>query len=164
MKPKKSVLLTQAAMIAALYVVLTLLANTFGLASGVIQIRLSEMLTILPYFTPAAIPGVFLGCLLANLLTGGCLLDILGGSFASLIGVCFAYLLRSWKWLVPLPTIIANTAIVPLVLIYGYGAADMWWYLALTVGAGELLSCGIFGMFLLFALQKYAARIFRATY
>lgn len=164
MKPKKSFLLTQAAMIAALYVVLTLLANAFGLSSGVIQIRLSEMLAVLPFFTPAAIPGVFLGCLLANLLTGGCLLDILAGSLASLLGVCFAYLMRRWKWLVPLPTILANTTIIPFVLIYGYGVPDVWWYLVLTVGAGEFLSCGVFGMVLLLALQKYAARIFRATY
>lgn len=164
MKNKKVLFLTQAAMIAALYVVLTLLANAFGLASGVIQIRLSEMLAILPFFTPAAIPGVYIGCLLANLLTGACLLDILVGSLASLIGVFFAYLLRRNKWLVPIPTILANAFIVPFVLIVGYGVPDAWWYLVLTVGAGELISCGVLGMILLFSLQKYAARIFRTTY
>lgn len=163
MKKQRIFFLTQAAMIAALYVVLTLLANVFGLASGVIQIRLSEILAVLPYFTPAAIPGVFLGCLLANLLTGSCLLDILAGSLASLLGVSFAYLLRKRKWLVPLPTIAANSLIVPFVLIYGYGVPDVWWYLVLTVGVGEVLSCGVLGMGLLFSLQKYAARIFRAA-
>ena len=160
MKNKKVLFLTQAAMIAALYVVLTFLANAFGLASGVIQVRLSEMLAILPYFTPAAIPGVYLGCVLANVLTGGCLLDILLGSLASLIGALGAYLLRKNMWLVPLPTILANAIIVPFVLIFGYGVPDVWWYLVLTVGAGEVISCGILGMALLFALKKHAARIF----
>lgn len=164
MKNKNVLFLTQAAMIAALYVVLTLLANAFGLASGVIQIRLSEMLAVLPFFTPAAIPGVYIGCLLANILTGACLLDILAGSLASFIGVFLAYLLRRNKWLVPIPTILANAIIVPFVLIAGYGVPDAWWYLFLTVGAGEIISCGVLGMILLFALQKYAARIFRTTY
>lgn len=163
MKNKKVLFLTQAAMIAALYVVLTFLANAFGLASGVIQVRLSEMLAILPYFTPAAIPGVYLGCVLANVLTGGCLLDILLGSLASLIGALSAYLLRRNMWLVPLPTILANALIVPFVLIFGYGVPDVWWYLVLTVGAGEVVSCGILGMVLLFALKKHAARIFGAS-
>ena len=163
MKNKKVLFLTQAAMIAALYVVLTFLSNAFGLASGVIQVRLSEMLAILPYFTPAAIPGVYLGCVLANILTGGCLPDILLGSLASLIGALGAYLLRKNMWLVPLPTILANAIIVPFVLIFGYGVPDVWWYLVLTVGAGEVISCGILGMVLLSALKKHAARIFGAS-
>lgn len=163
MKTNKTLFLTQAAMIAALYVVLTFLANAFGMASGVIQLRLSEALTILPFFTPAAIPGIYIGCVLANALTGACLLDILLGSLASLIGAFGAYLLRKHKWLVPVPTILANTMIVPPVLIFGYGIADVWWYLALTVSIGEILSCGVLGMLLLFSLQKSAARIFRTT-
>lgn len=163
MKIKNVLFLTQAAMIAALYVVLTFIANAFGIASGVIQIRLSEALAILPFFTPAAIPGVYLGCVLANALTGTCLLDILVGSLASLLGAYGAYLLRRHKWLVPLPTILANTVIVPLVLIWGYGVPDAWWYLMATVGIGEIISCGVLGMVLLFALQKNAARIFRTT-
>lgn len=163
MKTKNVLFLTQAAMIAALYVVLTFIANALGLASGVIQVRLSEALAILPFFTPAAIPGVYIGCVLANALTGACLLDILLGSLASLIGAYGAYLLRRHKWLVPIPTILANAAIVPAVLILGYGVPDAWWFLVLTVGAGEILSCGILGMVLLFALQKNAARIFRTT-
>ena len=78
MKNKKSVLfIAQAAMIAALYVVLTLLANALGLANYAIQLRFSEALTILPFFTPAAIPGLFIGCLIANLLTGAMPLDII---------------------------------------------------------------------------------------
>ena len=163
MKNKKILFITQAAMIAALYVVLTFLANAFGLASGVIQVRLSEMLTVLPFFTPAAIPGLYIGCILSNWLTGCCLLDIFVGSLATLIGAVLAYLLRKQKWLVPLPNILANAVIVPFVLIYGYGVPDAWWFLFLTVGAGEVISCGVLGMILLFALKKYARVIFGDT-
>lgn len=163
MQSKKVLFLTQAAMIAALYVVLTFIANAFGLASGAIQVRLSEALAVLPFFTPAAIPGLYVGCLLANLLTGGCLLDILVGSLASLIGAVGAYMLRKQKWLVPLPTIIANALIVPFVLIHGYGLADAWWYLFLTVGAGEVISCGVLGMGLLLVLRNYAVELFKTT-
>ncbi|MGN0431830.1 MAG: QueT transporter family protein [Lachnospiraceae bacterium] len=159
MKNKKVLFLTQAAMIAALYVVLTFVANAFGLASGAIQVRLSEALAVLPFFTPAAIPGLYIGCLLANLLTGGCLLDILVGSLASLIGALGAYALRKWKWLVPIPTILANAIIVPFVLIFGYGIADVWWYLVITVGIGELISCGFLGMILLLILKKNVPQI-----
>lgn len=161
MKNKNVLFLTQAAMIAALYVVLTFIVNAFGLASGVIQIRLSEALAVLPSFTPAAIPGVYIGCVLANALTGASLLDILLGSLASLIGALGAYMLRKWKWLVPIPTILANAIIVPIVLIWGYGVIDAWWYLFLTVGAGEIISCGILGMILLFSLEKNAKMIFQ---
>ncbi|MDE6065171.1 MAG: QueT transporter family protein [Lachnospiraceae bacterium] len=163
MNNKKVQFLTLAAMIAALYVVLTFIANAFGLASGAIQVRLSEALAILPFFTPAAIPGLYIGCLLANLLTGGCLLDILVGSLASLIGALGAYAVRKWKWLVPLPTIIANALIVPFVLIHGYGLADAWWYLFLTVGAGEVISCGILGMGLLLVLRNYSVQLLKTT-
>lgn len=163
MQNKKILFLTQAAMIAALYVVLTFIANAFGLASGAIQVRLSEALAVLPFFTPAAIPGLYVGCMLANLLTGGCLLDILVGSLASLIGAAGAYMLRRQKWLVPLPTIIANALIVPFVLIHGYGLADAWWYLFLTVGAGEIISCGILGMGLLLVLRNYAVELFKTA-
>lgn len=159
MKNKKVLFLTQAAMIAALYVVLTFIANAFGLASGVIQVRLSEALTVLPVFTSAAVPGLYVGCFLANLLTGGCLLDILVGSLATLIGALGARALRKWKWLVPLPNIVSNMVIVPLVLIVGYGLADAWWYLVLTVGIGEIISCGILGMALLLMLKKHVTHL-----
>ena len=167
MKDKKVLFLTQAAMIAALYVVLTYIANAFGLANYAVQVRFSEALTILPYFTPAAIPGLFIGCLLSNILTGCALPDIIFGSFATLLGALGTYALRRHKWLAPVCPIAANTIIVPLVLIYGYGLLIEGWsvlqcfgYYCLTVGAGEVISCGILGMILLFSLQKYSTQIF----
>ena len=152
---RKTKSITQAAIIAALYVVLTFVANAMGLASGAIQIRLSEALTILPYFTPAAIPGLFVGCLLSNILVGGALFDIIFGSIATLLGALGTYLLRKSKWLTPIPPILSNTIIVPLVLIYAYGVQDALPYLMLTVGIGEVISAGLLGMILLKSLEKH---------
>ena len=120
MRDKKVLLITQAAMIAALYVVLTLLANALGLANYAIQVRFSEALTVLPFFTPAAIPGLTVGCILSNLLTGCLPLDVVFGSLATLLGAVGTYLLRKYMWAAPLPPIIANTLIVPFVLAYVY--------------------------------------------
>lgn len=86
MKKAHTKALAQGAAIAASYVVLTFLANALGLSSGVIQLRFSEALTILPVFTPAAVPGLFAGCLLANILTGCLPLDVIFGSLATLLG------------------------------------------------------------------------------
>ncbi len=159
MKNKKILFLTQAALIAALYVVLTLLSNALGLASMQIQVRFSEALTILPYFTPVAIPGVFVGCLMSNLLSGGALLDIVFGSLATLTAAVFTYLLRRFKWLAPIPPILSNTLIIPFVLKYAYGIEPIWLSF-ITVGIGELISAGILGMLLLLTLQKYRKQIF----
>ena len=131
---KKTKTMTQAALIAALYVVLTFVANAMGLASGAIQIRLSEALTILPCFTPAAIPGLFIGCLISNILVGSVIWDIVFGSLATLIGAIGTHYLRKHKWLSPLPPIISNSVIVPFVLVYAYGVQDALPFLAFTVG------------------------------
>lgn len=157
----KALFITHAAIIAALYVVLTYFASMLGLSNGAIQIRFSEALTILPYFTPAAIPGLFIGCIISNLLAGAIVWDVVFGSLATLIGAVFTYLLRKkTKWLAPLPPIAANTIIVPLVLSYAYGVPDGLPYLALTVGIGEVISCGILGMLLLKCLEKHRNHIF----
>lgn len=161
MRNKRVLFITQAAMIAAIYVVLTVLISAFNLASGAIQVRISEALCVLPAFTPAAVPGLFLGCLISNLVTGAIPLDVVFGSLATLSGAYGAYLLRSRKWLVPLPTILANTIIVPLVLAYGYHFPGGVPYFMLTVGIGEIISCGILGMVLYPVLQKYRHVIFK---
>lgn len=167
MRNKKVTYLTQAALIAALYVVLTYVANAFGLANHAIQVRFSEALTVLPFFTPAAVPGLFIGCLLSNILTGCALPDIVFGSLATLLGALGTHLLRQKKWCAPICPIVANTLIVPLVLIYGYGllidgmsVLRCYGYYALTVGAGEIISCGILGMLLLNVLSRYRQQIF----
>lgn len=163
----RTLFLVQAAVTAALYIVLTFIANAFGLANYAIQVRFSEALTVLPYFTPAAIPGLFIGCLLSNILTGCALPDIIFGSFATLLGALGTYALRRRKWCAPICPILANMIIVPLILIYGYGLhgnggtlPQYFTFYAMTVGAGEVISCGILGMILLHVLEKYKGRIF----
>lgn len=159
MKNKKALFITQAAVIAALYVVLVVVFNYISF--GPIQFRVAEALTILPYFTPAAIPGLFIGCILANVIGGAVVWDIIFGSIATLIGAVFTYLLRNKsKFLAPLPPVLANTIIVPWVLKYAYGAEEMVWFMAVTVGIGEILACYVLGMILLFALNKVRRQVF----
>lgn len=147
--------LTQGAMIAALYVIFTLIAHAFNLDSGIIQVRFSEGLCILPCFTPAAVPGLFIGCLLANLLSGAAVWDVIFGSIATLIGAVFTRKLRRFGILSLLAPIISNTLIIPFILAYAYGFDGGIPYFMLTVGVGEVISCGIFGTFLFFLLKKH---------
>ena len=158
-KHQSVLFLAQGAMIAAIYVVLTLVFAPFSY--GEVQVRISEALTILPLFTPAAIPGLFVGCLISNIL-GGCVLpDIIFGSLATLIGAIGTYMLRRQnKFLAPLPPIIANVLIVPFVLRYAYGMQDAMWYMVLTVGLGEIISAGMFGVVLYLAIRSRASRLF----
>jgi len=167
MKNKGVVFIVQGAMIAALYVVLTMLANALGLSSYSIQIRFSEALCILPFFTPAAIPGLWLGCLIANLMTGAIIWDIIFGSLATLLGAVGTYLLRKHKFACTLPPVIANMVIVPFVLRYGYGFKTIYkgidWSIpfnAVTVGIGEIISVCILGSLLLKVLSKYRNVLF----
>ena len=155
MRNKKVYNLVLGATIAALYILLTYIANAMGIASMAIQVRFSEMLCVLPYFTPVAIPGLYIGCLLSNILIGSAWQDVVFGSIATLIGALYSYLLRKNKYLVPIPPIIANMLIVPPVLIYAYGLEGTFFYFAATVGIGEIISCYALGLPLIFALERY---------
>ncbi len=159
----KTLFVVHAAVIAALYVVLTYMAAGFDLASGAIQVRFSEALTVLPFFTPAAIPGLSIGCLLANFLLGSPLPDVIFGTLATLIGAAGTWLLRKHRFLAPVPPILSNAIIIPFVLKFAYvdveGSIP---FLILTVGAGELIAAGIFGLILLHALLPFKNRIFNA--
>lgn len=156
---KKVLFITEGAIIAALYVILTYVSNAFGLASGVIQVRISEALIILAIYNKAVIPGVTVGCFLANFLTGCVWVDILCGSAATFIGAVGAYALKKHKYLAPLPNVLSNAIIVPFVLIFAYGVSDAYWYCFLTVGAGEVISGVILGIILLLAGGKPLKKI-----
>jgi uncharacterized membrane protein len=145
-KNNKTMMIANAGLIAALYVVLTYIAASMGLASGTIQVRLSEALTILPVFTVAAVPGLTVGCVLANLLTGCAAWDVVFGSLATLLGAIGTRLMKNTPQLAWIPPVVANVAIVPIVLMKVYGVEDAWWFLVLTVGAGELIACGLLGL------------------
>ncbi len=159
MKNQKIRYIARAALVAALYVALTHLSNALGLASGAIQVRLSEALCVLPFFMPSAMPGLFVGCIIANLTTGAVVWDILFGSLATLIGAFFASKLKN-KYLIPIPTVIANTVIVPLIVLLCYTDKSLWTiptYLFGVAGvfAGEIISAYIFGIILFSALNKH---------
>ena len=152
---EKTLQLTRAALIAALYVILTFLSQLFGLASGAIQFRLSEALTCMPLFYKEAIPGLWVGCVLANLLTGCAMWDIVFGSLATFLGAVGSYYIgRKKPALGPIFPIAANMLIVPAVLQHVYGAPESYWYLMITVGIGEIACCGVLGFILYKAYKK----------
>lgn len=156
---KKTLYLTQAAVIAALYVVLVFVFQYSSF--GPIQFRIAEALTVLPYFTPAAIPGVTIGCLLSNLLFKADILDVIFGTGATLIAAYLSYQLKDNKFLVPIPPILVNAIIIPWILKYAYFEANTIPIMMLSVGAGQLVSAGILGMVLLFSLEKVKHIIFK---
>ena len=143
----------QAAVIAAIYATLTLILAPFSY--GVMQIRVSEALTILPYFTPAAIPGLFVGCLVANMMSPIGMIDMVLGSGATLIAAVCSYYLRNRPLLVPLPPVIANGAIIGSMLYYAYAVPMPLIACMLWVAAGELIACYLIGYPLLRILKKY---------
>ena len=155
----KTLELTQAGIIAALYVVLTLAFAPISFGS--IQLRVAEALTILPMFTSAAIPGLFVGCLVANILGGAVLWDIIFGSIATLIGAYFSYKLRENRWLVPIPAIVSNTIIIPFVLKYAYGIDIPLLLQMLYVFAGEVGGCFILGELLVSVLMPHRDKLFK---
>ena len=152
---KKTRFIAEGALIAALYVILTYVAMMLGLDKGAIQCRLSEALVVLPVFFPSAVPGLFIGCLISNLLTGCALWDVVLGSLATLIAAIFTSKLKNLPYLAPIPAIIANTVVVPPVLAYVYLVETALPMIAFTVFIGEVISCGVFGTILVYTLKKY---------
>ena len=159
MKNAKIHQIVTAGMIAAIYVALTYIFN--AISFGEIQVRVSEALTILPVFTAAAVPGLFIGCLIANILGSALLPDIIFGSLATLVGALFTRMLRrAHPFLAPLPPIAANALVVPFVLHYAYMVPVPIPFLMLTVGVGEILSCGVLGLILYYALRPHRDALF----
>ena len=154
MKDLKSNRITLPAMVAALYVLLGLISHALGIGSLQIQVRLSEMLTVLPVISPAAIPGLFVGCLLNGILTGAMLPDIIFGSLATLAAALLTRALKKNRFLAVLPPILVNTAVVPLILRYAYGIRPIWLSF-ITVFIGQTISAGILGLLFLSAIRKY---------
>lgn len=161
MKKRNVLFISQAAMIAAIYVVMVFAFQPISFSA--IQFRFAEALTILPFFTPAAIPGVTIGCLLGNLLSGADVLDIVFGTLATLIGALGSYAVRRNKYLVPIPPIVANAIIIPWVLRFAYFETSSIPFMMATVGIGQVISCGILGLMLLFALDRYKHVIFHKS-
>jgi uncharacterized membrane protein len=151
--------MVQAALIAALYVVVTI--SFAPISSGLFQLRFSEALTVLPALVPAAIPGLFIGCLLGNFLVGASLVDIIFGSLTTLAAAYLSYKLRDKKWLVPLPPVILNAIVVGYMLVYVYAVPVSIFVAMAWVAAGQLVACYIIGYPLLTILERYKDKIFK---
>ena len=155
--------IARVALIAAAYATLTYLAGLAGIAYGEVQFRFSEAMCILAAFTPAAIPGLTLGCLLANLASPLGPIDWVCGTAATLLAALVTYALRRWKWLTPLPAVIFNAVIVGAELAYLFGEGAFWPALVINglwVGLGELVVLCVIG----YPLMRYLPTIksFRA--
>lgn len=155
----------QGAVIAAIYALLTLILAPIGF--GLIQCRISEALCILPLFTPAAVPGLFIGCLLSNLISGE-IMDIIFGSLATLLAAFLTYLVgrkcsqKTARWLAPLPAVVINALVVGYLIAYVYGGGEGVGFTvsALAVAAGQALACYGLGVPLSFALERYKNKLF----
>ena len=152
-------LIAQGGIIAAIYVALTLVFAPISFGS--MQVRIAEALTILPLFTPAAIPGLFIGCVIANIIGGGVVIDVVFGSIATLIGAILGYKLRNNRWLVPIPAILSNTIIIPFVLKYGYDVNVPLLLQAVYIFVGEVIGCYVLGEILAAALMPHKNVIFK---
>lgn len=150
--------LTTAGVIAAVYAVLSYFASVFGIAYGPIQCRFSEALCVLPFLLPESVPGLFVGCLIANLLSPYGALDIVFGSLATLLAALWTRRCRR-TWLAPLPPVLCNALIVGAVISFevtGFTSAfpALFAYNALTIGAGEAVACYVLGGLLLAGLPR----------
>ena len=151
---RKTRFIAEGAMIAALYVVLTYLAMMLGLDKMAVQLRFSEALTVLPAFMPSSVTGLFVGCLIANTVTGCTIVDIAAGSLTTLVAAMITRKLKNHPYLAPIPAIIGNTIVVPLVLAYSYKVETALPFIFLTVFLGELLSAGILGTLLTYTIKR----------
>ena len=161
----KTLFMTRAAAIAALYVVLTLVSALFGLDGKAIQVRISEALCVLPVYTSAAVPGVTVGCFIYNLFFGISPLDTVFGTLATLIGALCTYYIAIFKkniYLSGVPTVISNTLIIPIVIVFAFNGGNLAAlpFTMLTVMIGEIISCSVLGGILLISLKKYRTVLF----
>lgn len=141
-------------LIAAFYVVFTMIAAAVGLSSGIIQFRISEALCVLPMFTSAAVPGLAIGCFLSNLIAGGVFWDVVFGTVATLIGAIGTRFLRKYRWIAPICPVISNMVIIPFVLRWAYGVQDAYFFLFITVGVGEFVCAYILGQIVIDIIRR----------
>jgi len=146
--------LVKVAMIGAIYIILTIIFAP--ISYGPIQVRISEALVILPFIEPSAIIGLFIGCILANIYGGLGMVDIIGGSFCTLIAAYLTSKVKNPK-LAPLPPVIINAFGVS---VYLHLLFDLpYWITVLYIGIGELIACYVLGYPLLILLIKNKNRL-----
>jgi len=152
--------LAQGAIIAAVYALLTIFLAP--ISSGLIQCRVSEAMSVLPHFTFSAVPGLFVGCLLANLLTGAPAYDVVFGSLATLLAAYVTYGLRKRapKYLAPLPSVVVNALVVGALLVYVYDVGVPFWVAAGYVAVGQAVACFALGLPLMTLLERFRGKLF----
>lgn len=161
MRRTKATYIFQFLIIAALYAGITIAEQfTVGMTKDIIQVRLSDALTVLPVFTPAAIPGLFAGCMVSNYVIGCQTYDVIFGSLATLVGATGTYLVRKHRFMAPVPPIIINMITIPLLFTYVYRYEDSFWYYVIAIGIGQIIACGILGMALMLGLEDHKDKLF----
>ncbi|MBR3107017.1 MAG: QueT transporter family protein [Clostridia bacterium] len=140
--------------IAAVYAGLTILLQAISFSA--VQVRVSEALTLLPVLFPAAIPGLTVGCFLANILSPVGWMDMVFGTLATLIAAVLTRILRKNLYLAALMPVLSNAIIIGIMLHVAFG--EPLWMSMLTVGAGEALACFVLGIPLIKALEKVAEK------
>ncbi len=152
--------MAEAGIIAALYFVLTMAIEPLSFGQlGMLQLRVSEALCVLPFFTPAAIPGLFIGCAVANIFSFLGVVDVIFGSLATLAAATITYFIKN-KWLLPLPSVLVNAVAIGALLHFFYFTEMPLWVPMLYVGAGQALACYALGMPLFFLLNKHKKQLF----
>ncbi len=152
--------IAEAGVIAAVYTAVTMIFAPISFGQSGIDVRISEALTVLPMFTPAAVPGLTIGCVLSNCIGGGVILDVIFGSAATLIGAVGTRMLRKKRYLAPIPPVVSNTLIVPFILRHAYGVNLPIPLLMLSVGIGEAISAYGLGQLLITALNPRRKALF----
>ena len=152
--------LAQGAIIAAIYALLTIFLAP--ISSGLVQCRVAEAMSVLPYFTFSAVPGLFIGCLLANLLTGAVIYDVIFGSLATLTAAYITYWMRKRvsKYLAPLPSVIVTALVIGWLLTYVYKVGFPYWITAGYVAIGQAIACFALGLPLMTLLERFRGKLF----
>ena len=153
----RALYIAYAAMIAAIYAALTIVLQP--ISYGIMQIRVSEALSMLPYFTGSAVPGLFIGCLVANIVGGNGLVDVIVGSLATLAAAICARFIKI-KWLVPLPSVLINAVLVGGELYFILETSYSLPVVMLLVGAGQLIACYVVGLPLMLLLERFRRKLF----
>lgn len=153
--------LTQAGIIAAVYAALCLLLHPISFGFGGVELRVSEALTLLPVVMPSAVPGLFVGCLLANLLGGATMLDVVFGSLTTLAAAVLTRRLKDRPLLAALPPVVLNALVVGTLLRYAYGVQLPLILCMASIGLGQAAACCGLGLIVLKAMKKLPARYFK---
>ena len=152
--------LVQASLIAAVYTALCMILHPISFGFGGVELRVSEALSLLPMMTPAAVPGLFVGCLLSNLLGGATMLDVVFGSLTTLAAAVLTRKWRSRPLLAALPPVLMNAVVIGALLRYAYGVAMPLGLCLASIGRGQAAACYAIGLPLMKLFRRMPKKYF----